>query len=122
MTKKTFALVYVLVSSLANILFTAVVVAVFVGISFAVLRFGFHAQPETYGTALFGSFTFGLVVSFIAYSRISMKIIKKYKLDERYGGGRPVKKNSASVSQDEEKKTVLPSSVLEDEEDEKWRE
>lgn len=123
MNRKTFALVYILVSSLANILFTAIVVGIFVGVSFAVLKFGIHAEPDAYGNAIFGSFSFGLVVSFITYSKISMKIIKKYKLDERYGSrSKPSKKSDSNNEPAVEKKTVLPSSVLDADEDDKWKE
>lgn len=120
MNRKTFALLYILLSSLANIIFTLFVVAVFMAVALVIAKFGIHAKAESYGTILFSSFTVGLVVSFVLYSKISMKVIKKYKFDERFGSS-PKKKNS-TVQKVEEKKTVLPSSVLEDKEDSKWAE
>ena len=118
MNRKTFALLYILLSSLANIIFTLFVVAVFMAVALVIAKFGIHAKAESYGTILFSSFTVGLVVSFVLYSKISMKVIKKYKFDERFGSS---PKNS-TVQKVEEKKTVLPSSVLEDKEDSKWAE
>ena len=47
-----------------------------------------------------------------------MKVVKKYKFDERFGRSAPKNKNTAKA---EPKKTVLPDSVKEVEEDEKWR-
>lgn len=124
MNKTGFALLYLLASSILNILFTAAVIGALFGISFAVLHFIVHAEPEAYATALFASFTVGLVLSFFLYSKITVKIVKRYRLDEKFGG--TSKKNQRSLNQaayeDNAKKTVLPASALEDEEDEKWRE
>lgn len=120
MNRKTFALLYILLSSLANIVFTVFVVVIFMALALLIAKFGIHAKAESYGTILFSSFTVGLVVSFVLYSKISMKVIKKYKFDERFGSS--PKKRKTTVKNVEEKKTVLPSSVLEEEEDSKWSE
>ena len=121
MNKKVFYLLYILISSIVNILFTALIIGSLFGICFVFLKFVFHAASfEAYGNALFGSFTIGLVLSFFLYSKITTKIVKKYSLDEKFGGS--PKKSKDSSDNTATRKTVLPDSVKEEEEDEKWRE
>lgn len=117
MNRKTFALVYVVVSSVANILFTALVEGVVIGITFLLMKYAFHARPEVYGAAFSSMFIVGLVVSFVLYSKISMKVIKKYKFDEIGKNPSQVNKSDGNA---EPRKTVLPASVKESEEDAKW--
>ncbi|MBP3366359.1 MAG: hypothetical protein J6K96_05120 [Treponema sp.] len=121
MNKTAFALLYLLASSILNILFTAAIIGALFGTSFVVLRFIVHAGQETYATALFGSFTVGLVLSFFLYSKITVKIVKRYRLDEKFGGSKK-KHPQSPVEIASESSTVLPPSALEDEEDEKWKE
>lgn len=122
MNKKVFYLLYILISSVVNILFTALIIGSLFGICFVFLKFVFHATSfEAYGNALFGSFTIGLVLSFFLYSKITTKIVKKYSLDEKFGGS-PKKSKDFSENVAAARKTVLPNSVKEEEEDEKWRE
>ena len=119
MNKGTFAFLYVIISSIINIVYSLIVGAVVVAISMLMMKHVFHARPEIYPNALSCSFLIGLVIAFFTYSKISMKIIKKYKLEERISKGTSPKKNKST---EEPKKTVIPSSLVEDEEDEKWRE
>lgn len=118
MNRGTFAILYMLISSIINIIYTLVVCAVVVVGSLYAMKFLFHPDPKYFGTALTVFFVIGLLISFVTYSKISMKIVKKYRFDERFGGSAPKKKGSEKP---EPKKTVLPSSVAEEEEDEKWR-
>ena len=121
MNKKVFYLLYILISSIVNILFTALIIGSLFGICLVFLKFVFHAASfEAYGNALFGSFTIGLVLSFFLYSKITTKIVKKYSLDEF--GGSPKKTKDSFENTVAARKTVLPDSVKEEEEDEKWRE
>lgn len=122
MNRKVFYTLYILVSSIVNIIFTALVIALIFGICFVFLKFVFHAANfEMYANAMFGSFTIGLVLSFFLYSKITTKIIKKYSLDEKFGAS-PKKSKVSSENVIAARKTVLPDSVKEEEEDEKWRE
>lgn len=119
MNRKTFAILYMLISSIVNIIYTLLVCAIVIVVSMILMKYAFHARAELYGPALSALFILGLVIAFITYSKISMKVIKKYKFDERFSSPAPKKKGTDKA---EPKKTVLPSSVVEDEEDEKWKE
>ncbi len=103
-----------------NIIFTALVIGILFGISFVILRFIVHStNPAAYSNVIFGSFTVGLILSFLLYSKLTTKVIKKYGFDEKYGSP---KNTSNKEKETTTKKTNLPSSVLEDEEDSKWQE
>ncbi len=120
MNRGIFYILYLIVSSIVNIVFTALIIILLSALSFITLRFLFHASSaSTYSTALFGSFTIGLLLGVFFFSKITNKIIQKYHLDERFGG-KPKKKLAFDETQ--EKKTVMPSSALEDEEDDRWKE
>ena len=84
MNRKTFYVLFILASSVANIFFTALIIAALFAIFFIVLYIA-KAPSQMYANALFASFTIGLVLSFFLYSKLTMKIVKKHKLDERYG-------------------------------------
>lgn len=114
MNRRTFAILYMLISSIVNIIWTLLVCGLVFVISMLLFKYVFHVKPEFYTTSLRGILILGLVVAFVSYSKISMKIIKKYKFDERFA-------NNASKNF-EVKKTVLPNSVIEEEEDDKWKE
>lgn len=118
MNRGTFAILYMLISSIINIIYTLVVCAIVVVGSLYAMKFLFHPDPKYFGTAVTVFFVIGLLISFITYSKISMKVVKKYKFDERFGRSAPKNNNTAKA---EPKKTVLPNSVKEVEEEEKWR-
>ena len=115
MNRKTFYVLFILISTVANIFFTALIIAGLFAIFFVVLRIA-KAPSQMYANALFASFTIGLVVSFFLYSKITVKIIKKHKLDERYGT--PPKKTKPKNKEIATIKTNLVSSGLENKEDE----
>ncbi|MGN0729507.1 hypothetical protein [Treponema sp.] len=121
MNRKVFYLLYVLISSAASILFTLFSIGALFGVCFLLLKFVFHAGIEAYANAVFGCFTIGFVLSFFLYSKITTKIIKKYSLYEKFGV-RAKKGGDSPENSDLANKTVLPDSVKEIQEDEKWRE
>ena len=115
MNRKTFYALFILISSVVNILFTALIIAILFAIFFIVLCIA-KAPSQMYANALFASFTIGLVVSFFLYSKITMKVVKKYKLDERYGS--PPKKVKPKNKEIAATKTNLVNSGLQNKEDE----
>ena len=100
MNRKVFYALFILISSVVNILFTALIIAALFAIFFVVLHIT-KAPSQMYANALFASFTIGLVFSFFLYSKITTKVIKKYKLDQRYGNppkkARPKSKEIAAM-------------------------
>lgn len=115
MNRKAFYALFILISSAINILFTALIIASLFAI-FAVVLHIAKSSPQMYANALFASFTIGIVLSFFLYSKITMKIVKKHKLDERYGNTtfKKTKPESKSIT---ERKTSLSMLELEAQED-----
>lgn len=120
MNKAQYSILYVLISSILNILFTAIVISVLGALSFVILYYIVHAKSEHYAVAFFGSFTAGLALSFFLYTKISSKLIQKLKIAEKFESFE--NKNKTTMNDEEPKQTVMPDSVLEYAEDEKWRE
>ncbi len=118
MNRVTFGIIFFIASIIANILFAAVVL----GLVTALCWLFFHNNPQNFGQNLYMALPIGLVASFLIFSRIQMKIVKKYNLD-RFGAKTEKKKPAGSGEEvAAPRQTVLPDSVKEDEVDEKWRE
>lgn len=119
MNRVTFGIIFFIVSIIANLLFAALVLGLVTGLCWLF----FHNNPQVFGQNLYMALPIGLVASFLIFSRIQMKIVKKYNLD-RFGA-KTEKKKPAVASGEERpapRQTVLPDSVKEDEVDDKWRE
>lgn len=134
MNKKLFTLIFVVISTLANIIWTLLLIAAIYAIAFCTMKYGIklEAGHQAYGMSLLFSFVAGLVVSFITYTKIQTKVITSFNFENKFEDAWLKKKEmntSSNVaasenSTEETKTTVLPSSVLptdeEKEEQEKW--
>ena len=105
MDKKTFTALFILLSTLANLLLNLAVIVALCVISCTVLGKVLHVHDGTvYALALLICFIAGLFISFIIYTRVSNKIIIKYKLEQKFderwrgraGEGFRRRKNTAS--------------------------
>lgn len=112
MNKKIgFSVFYVLVSTMLNLLFTLVVIVALTALSFGVIKL-VHAPASFYGTAFMISFMAGIVIGFIAYTKISARIIEKYNLASKFPDGKKKPRQQAEANTiPEEKKFVMPDSV-----------
>ncbi len=129
MDKKKFTLLFLFVSTIANIVFTVAIITVLLVGTSLLLRYVIQVHDANVIVAdwMF-CFIAGMILSLFLYAKISDKIVKKYKLadklDERLSGRRFSHLSSQAQKQKEEKpKSVMPKSVLPDEEeDERWQE
>mgnify|MGYP006988865727 CR=1 FL=1 len=81
MNKKTFTALFILISTLANLLLNFLVIALLAVISCSVLGHVLHVQNGgVYAFTLLACFVTGLLISFIIYTRLSNKIIIKFKM------------------------------------------
>ena len=131
MNKKGFTLLFILVSTIANVLLTLLCIALLAVTFIGVLKaFHIEAGSSAYGTALVVSFLEGLIISFFLYTKVSTLIIKKFNMTEKFEDkwldhSRSRSENGSS-SKEKPRQTKMPSSVLptdeEKEEKEKWGE
>ncbi|MCH5295806.1 MAG: hypothetical protein J1F14_07930 [Treponema sp.] len=136
MDKKTFTVLYIIISTLADILLSLGIVLALTFISGLTLTL-FHVQSANAAMiVILVSFIVGVILSFIIFTKLSNLIIRKFNLENkllprwvRRAGTEPVRQNEAEVSytvQDERSapQTNMPSSVTfseqEIEEAKKW--
>ena len=126
MNKKTYTVVFTIISSLINILMTAIIIAILL---FGVSAFYFKVLGNTKpGTGLAISwmicFVVGLITGMILFSKVGSWVIDKYdlasKLDPKaLGRFLPSGKKNAHYQEQEKPKTNLPKPTLAVE-DEQW--
>ena len=136
MDKKTFTVLYIIISTLADILLSLGIVLALTFISGLTLTL-FHVQSANAAMiVILVSFIVGVILSFIIFTKLSNLIIRKFNLENkllpkwvRRAGTEPVRQNETEVSytvQDERSapQTNMPSSVTfseqEIEEAKKW--
>lgn len=129
MNKKGFTLLFILVSTIANVLLTLLCIALLAITFIGILKvFHVEAGSSAYGTALVVSFLVGLIISFFLYTKVSTLIIKKFNMTEKFEDKwlDHSRSENGSSSKEKPRQTKMPSSVLptdeEKEEKEKWGE
>lgn len=125
MTKKTFTVIFLLASTLINIVFTIVIITALLIVTSLLLKYGFSVKdPNILAADWMLCFVGGMILSLFLYAKLSDKIVRKYnladKIDERLTGRRfsHLSSRTKSSAKEEKPKTVMPKSVLPDEEDE----
>ncbi len=129
MNKKSFTLLFLFISTIANIIFTIVIIAAMLLITSLTLTYIIKIKdPNIIVADWMLCFIGGMILSLFLYAKISDKIVKKYnladKLDERLSGRRfsHLSSRTQKEKEPEKPKTVMPKSVLPDEEDDHWGE
>ena len=146
MNKKLYTLLFILVSTIINVLATIIIIAGLCSIDVLIMRklLKIEAGTNAFGSSLMVCFVLGLALSFFFYTRISTKIIKKFHMDKKFedkwldhSGPRQGFRRKKAAKEEEgytysedsdgsTRKTKLPSSVLpseeEKEEAERWGE
>lgn len=126
MNKKNFTLLFLFVSTIINVIFTILVIGILLVGSSLLLRYVFHTEdPNVIMADWMVCFIGGMILSLYIYSKISDKVVVKYKLadkiDDRLTGRRFSHFSENANKEQEKPKTVMPKSVLPDE-DENWKE
>lgn len=129
MTKKAFTILFVLVATIVNIVMTLAVIILLAVVSTLLIRVVLRIErPDVLLLTWMVCFIGGLILDMVLYSKLCDKVIEKFKLAEkldprllRRRSGFPASSRQTK-SQPEKPKTVLPKSVLPDEEEDHWGE
>lgn len=125
MTKRTFTIIFTIVSTLLNFIFTALVIVALAALATVVEnRLLNISDGQVYIITWMFCFIAGMVLSIFLFSKISTAVIEKFnlasKLDEKIIGKTLPngKRNQAAYDAEAAKpKTILPDSVLEKDEE-----
>lgn len=122
MNKKSFTLLYLVISTAANILLTVLVITALVLGSFALLRFVFHVESSSiFSAALMVCLVGGLLLSFFLYNKISAAVIRHFGFEDKFDDSMFKIRTGANAEKKREakprKQTNMPSSVLDDSEE-----
>ncbi len=129
MNKKLYTILYVLISTLANILVTLLVIFALFVISFSIMRFALKLDEShsAYPAVTLLCFVAGIIINFFINKNLSTKIISHFGMDRKFEDkwfSSKKKKTGVGVvtSVDDEghekvKETKLPDSVLPDEDE-----
>lgn len=128
MTKKGNTILFTLISTVANIIMTLLIIMVLCLLSFVIMNFGFKIHNgQAYQIVWMACFLGGLVLGMFLFAKICGYVIEKFNLDKKMdahvvGKYLPGGKKARYESSDEEPKhkTVMPASVLPKED--KWNE
>ena len=126
MNKNTFTILFTLVSTVINIILTVATIALLAVIfMFACKMLGCKDGNVIY-MGLLVCFIVGMFLNFYFFSKLTVWAVKKFNLAPKLssnfvahqlpGGAKFAKE----LPQEEKKKTVMPQSVLEPDEEEKW--
>ena len=115
MNKKLYTILFVLISTAANLISLILLIGILVALCYLSLHFIFNIQPphNAYGMSLFICLIAGIILHFIFYTKISTKLIEKFHIDKNFED-KWLPKFSGKKSSSEEKpkrKTNMPSSV-----------
>ncbi len=122
MTKKAFTILFVLAATVVNIVMTLLVIVLLAVVSTLLLRVILRIDNPT--VLLFAwmlSFLGGLILDMVLYSRLCDWVIAKFKLATKLDPrllrrGSPARISAQQAEKKERPKTVMPKSVLPDEE------
>lgn len=123
MNKNLYTFLFTIISTILNIIAALILIAVLGGLSYVVMNFMLHIEsPETYVIVWVFCFLIGMVANMFIFTKISNIVVQKFhiaeKLDSRFVS-RSFNSNTETTSAEPQKrKTVLPDSVLDDDEDE----
>ncbi|MBP5747091.1 MAG: hypothetical protein J6W63_01865 [Treponema sp.] len=125
MTKSTFTILFTLVSTIINIILTVATIAILaVAFLFTCKMIGCKNGNVVY-MGLLVCFVVGVFLNFYLFSKLTVWAVKKFNLAPKLSSSfvaRQLPNGAKFTSQVSEpkKKTVMPKSVLESEEEEKW--
>ena len=117
MNKKTFTVLFTLVSTVANVLLTLLTILVLLLLSTVILVRLLHQEGEVVMIAWMVCFIAGMVISMFGFARLTSLVIAKFHLEDKLEPHLLKKKAATNRGADGKPKTVLPDSVLPKEDD-----
>ncbi len=107
MDKKTFTVLFTIVSSIANIIFTLLVIFILLVLSTLVLVKGLKIEGEIVMVAWMICFIAGMIISMFGFTKLTSLVIQKFHLEDKLS-----KNRNPNAQKKERPKTVMPDSVL----------
>lgn len=123
MNKKSFTILFILIATVLNIVMTIVIIVALILLSMLVIRVLLKVQdPGIAMIAWMFCFLGGIILDMFVYSKVVNHIIIRFKLEDKLDPRLMGKRGAAMVAKEKENKpkTVLPKSVLGDEEPDTW--
>lgn len=126
MNKKLYTIIYLVVSSVINIITLLATIILLIAGATALLKYGFKLPEDhqAYRISILVSLVAGVVISFILNQKIATKVITRFNMDQKFednwfGRKKTVKGADGRERPVERRKTNMPDSVkLSDEEQE----
>jgi len=113
MNKKTNTVLFTIISTLANIIMTLLLISVFCLIAFVVLYYGIKSRnPQVYQFVFILCFIAGLVLGMFLFIKLGGMVVTKFHLEsklEPFGGRKTTQRDE---KQSVARKTNLPKSAL----------
>jgi len=123
MTKKNFSLLFLLIATVLNIVTTIVIIVALIVLSMLIIRGLLHIEdPLVAMIAWMVCFIGGIVLDMFAYSKLMNYSITRFKLEDKLDPRMLGKRGAAAAAKEKasKPKTVMPKSVLGNEEEDTW--
>ena len=126
MTKSTFTILFTLVSTIINIILTVATIALLAFIFLFTCKMLGCKNGNVVYMGLLVCFVVGVFLNFYLFSKLTVWAVKKFNLAPKLTNSFVTRqlpngaKFASQIAAEPKKKTVMPKSVLEAEEEEKW--
>ncbi len=126
MTKKNFSLLFLLAATLVNIAMTLVIIVTLIVLAMMVIKYlvGLDGQNAAAAISITCTVCFigGIVLDMFLYAKLMDLVITRFHLEDKLDPRMLGKRGAALAAKEKasKPKTVLPKSVLGDEEEDTW--
>ena len=123
MTKKHFSLLFLLIATVLNIVMTIVIIVALIVLAMLLIRVILHIEdPMVAMIAWMVCFIGGIILDMFVYSKLMNSVITRFKLDDKLDPRLLGKRGAAAAAKEKasKPKTVLPKSVLGDNDEDTW--
>lgn len=123
MNKKHFSLLFLLVATVLNIVMTIVIIVALIVLAMLLIRVILHIDnPMVAMIAWMVCFIGGIILDMFVYSKLMNYAITRFKLEDKLDPRMLGKRGAAAAAKEKasKPKTVLPKSVLGDNDEDTW--
>lgn len=126
MTKGKFTFLFMFVATVANLILTALVIAILFAISLTILAVAHITDPGVATIILAVCFIAGMIIDMKLYAKLSIYVIEKFQLESKIDrrflviGKRYKDRNAAAQPKEKKRKTNMPKSALPQNNEDEW--
>ena len=126
MNKNTFTLLFTLISTIVNLVLTVATIAILAGLFVLVCKTTGIKDGNVVYIGLFVCLIVGMILNFYFFSKLTVWAVKKFNLAPKLNSNFVARqlpggeKFASQIQEPQKKKTKMPQSVLEPEEEAKW--